>query len=79
MGFGKWKFVQRFVYLAFILSFLHFVLYTNGLFVPIQNGKIFVNLIEVGLILLGLLTILLQIGGFVKTIYLKSSKKEEAV
>ncbi|VVC04531.1 Sulfoxide reductase heme-binding subunit YedZ [Candidatus Bilamarchaeum dharawalense] len=59
-----WKRIQQFNYLAFILSFVHFVLRANGLFTPIGT-KVFVNLSEVALVLLGVATVGLQIAGFV--------------
>jgi len=65
-GFTQWKLLQRFVYLAFILSFIHFIFDTNGLFIPLQKGIIFVNLAEASLIVFGAITILLQIIGFIK-------------
>lgn len=72
-GFYFWKWLQRLVYIAFILSFIHFVFDTNGLFIPLSGGIVFVNLAEVILIVLGALTILLQLIGFVKK--LNQSKK----
>lgn len=65
-GFSKWKLLQRLVYVAFVFSFIHFVFDTNGLFITLAKGVVFVNLAEVGLIVLGVLTILLQIIGFLK-------------
>jgi len=65
-GFTQWKLLQRFVYLAFVLSFIHFVFDTNGLFIPLAKGIVFVNLAEASLIVFGVITILLQIIGFVK-------------
>ena len=63
MGPLLWKNVQRLNYLAFILSFAHFILDSNGLF-TIVRGKTFVNLAEAGLVVLGGIAILLQIAGF---------------
>jgi DMSO/TMAO reductase YedYZ heme-binding membrane subunit len=59
-----WKNVQRLNYLAFLLSSIHFLTYETGLFVRV-NGKTFVNLAEVSLLLLGVVTVILQIAGFV--------------
>ncbi|MCI0504357.1 ferric reductase-like transmembrane domain-containing protein [Candidatus Micrarchaeota archaeon] len=64
MGPGLWKNVQRFNYLAFVFSSVHFVLLANGLFVQV-NGRTFVNAAEVALLLLGLATVALQAAGFV--------------
>ncbi len=64
MGFGKWKLLQRFTYLAFILSFIHFVLNLNGYFVLLPTGEVFVNIAEIILILLGIITIIAQFIGF---------------
>ncbi len=69
-GFTQWKLLQRFVYLAFILSFIHFLFDTNGLFIPLSKGVVFVNLAEVLMVLFGILTIILQIFGFLKKIIL---------
>ncbi len=66
MGFSKWKLLQRFNYIAFILSFVHFVLNLNGYFVLLPSGLVFVNIAEVLLIILGVITIILQIAGFFK-------------
>ncbi len=71
LGAGLWKNVQRFNYLAFVLSFAHFILFSNGLFINVR-GTMFVNLAEAALALLGIVTILLQIAGFI------TRKKKEA-
>jgi|WetSurMetagenome_2_1015567.scaffolds.fasta_scaffold55722_3 DMSO/TMAO reductase YedYZ heme-binding membrane subunit len=63
MGPALWKNVQRFNYLAFAFSSVHFILLANGLFVQV-NGKTFVNIAEVALLLLGIATIGLQLAGF---------------
>ncbi|MFA5931663.1 MAG: ferric reductase-like transmembrane domain-containing protein [archaeon] len=65
-GFSTWKWLQRLVYVAFILSFLHFMFDTNGLFIALNGGKVFVNLAEASLIALGVITIFMQLIGFVK-------------
>ena len=65
LSFSKWKLLQRFVYIAFIFSFIHLLLNTNGLFVPFSSEKVFVNLAEVLLILMGFITIILQYTGFI--------------
>ena len=72
-GFSSWKLLQRLVYVAFILSFLHFVFSMRDSFIALPNGVVFVNLAEILLILLGVLTIFLQILGFVK----KTSQKNK--
>ncbi|MCX6803227.1 MAG: ferric reductase-like transmembrane domain-containing protein [Candidatus Diapherotrites archaeon] len=51
-GFSSWKLLQRFVYLAFVLSFIHFINDTNGLFIPLTGGKVFVVWVWVRLRLL---------------------------
>jgi len=65
MGFSRWKLLQRFVYVAFAFSFIHFLLDTNGLFIPFSGGRTFVNLAEVLLISLGVITIIFQYTGFI--------------
>ncbi|MFA6064238.1 MAG: ferric reductase-like transmembrane domain-containing protein [archaeon] len=67
-GFSSWKLLQRLVYVAFILSFLHFIFNIHDAFLPLQNGSTFVNIAEVFLILLGICTILFQVLGFLKKI-----------
>jgi DMSO/TMAO reductase YedYZ heme-binding membrane subunit len=64
MGPALWKNVQRFNYLAFAFSTVHFVFLANGLFVQV-NGRTFVNIAEVALLALGLATVALQAAGFV--------------
>jgi DMSO/TMAO reductase YedYZ heme-binding membrane subunit len=59
-----WKRVQQFNYFAFVLVFVHFIQRANGLFVQNGNGT-FVNIMEVSLVALGVITIGLQIVGFV--------------
>jgi DMSO/TMAO reductase YedYZ heme-binding membrane subunit len=59
-----WKNVQRFNYLAFVFSSVHFILLSNGLFTAV-NGKMFVNIAEVTLLILGLATVALQVAGFI--------------
>ena len=76
IGFIKWKWIQRLVYIAFVLSFSHFVYSFNGFFIPLSGGKLFLNLAEVLMLILGLITILLQLAGFVKRIRQKSPEKE---
>jgi len=73
MGAGFWKNVQRLNYLAFVLSFVHFALNSNGIFINVR-GKTFVNLAEVALVLLGIITVLLQLAGFI----LREKRKSEA-
>ncbi len=65
LGASNWKNLQRLAYVAFALSFAHFLLKANGLFAN-AGGKAFVNLAEVFALALGILTILLQIAGFLK-------------
>ncbi len=64
MGFANWKNLQRFSYLAFALSFLHFLQSANGLFLPLGGGKTFANLGEIFAILSGIAAIALQAAGF---------------
>jgi sulfoxide reductase heme-binding subunit YedZ len=63
MGGIPWKTLQRLAYLAFLFSLIHFLLDTNGLFVPV-NSVVFVNLAELLLLLLALATIVLQFAGY---------------
>ncbi|MCX8195198.1 MAG: ferric reductase-like transmembrane domain-containing protein [Candidatus Micrarchaeota archaeon] len=63
LGAGRWKAIQRLVYVAFALSFAHFLLKANGLFQA--DGRPFApNLAEALLVLLGAITIAAQIAGF---------------
>ncbi|MFH0737058.1 MAG: hypothetical protein V1827_00705 [Candidatus Micrarchaeota archaeon] len=64
LGAGMWKNVQRFNYLAFVLIFAHFLLYSNGLFANVR-GTTFVNLSEAIMVLLGIATIVLQAAGII--------------
>ena len=64
MGFLNWKNLQRLSYLAFALSFLHFLQSANGLFAPISQGRVFANLGELFAIALGIAAIALQTAGF---------------
>ena len=64
LGVANWKTLQRFVYLAFILSFSHFLQMSTGLLTTTPSGLRFVNLSEVAMVLLGFATIGLQIAGF---------------
>lgn len=63
LGMIWWKRIQIFNYLAFILVFVHFIMNANGLFVRTETG-LFINFAEVGLVLLGIVTVGLQIAGF---------------
>jgi DMSO/TMAO reductase YedYZ heme-binding membrane subunit len=72
MGAGLWKNVQRFNYLAFVLAFWHFFISSNGLFINVR-GTTFVNLSEVALMLLGILTVVLQVWGY----FLRKAKAKE--
>ena len=60
MGMNAWKLVQRFVYLAFALVTVHFVLKANGL--AASN----LNLAEAALLLLAAATVILQAAGFAR-------------
>lgn len=63
LGMGKWKTIQRFVYPAFILSFVHFLLVSNGLYSR-DGAAITPNFAEIALVALGAITVILQIIGF---------------
>lgn len=54
-----WKRIQQINYLLFVLVSVHFVMKANGLF------KTPINLAEVALVILGLITVVMQIAGFV--------------
>ncbi|MFH1521204.1 MAG: hypothetical protein ABID61_06165 [Candidatus Micrarchaeota archaeon] len=56
-----WKKIQQMNYLAFILVTVHFLMKANGLF----KNNLPINPAEFGLITLGLITVVLQIAGFV--------------
>ena len=78
LGPGVWKNIQRFNYLAFALASMHFILQSNGLFLDV-NGKTFVNIAEIALLLLGAATVLLQVAGFIeRRRKLASSKQAQA-
>ena len=62
IGFKNWKILQRLGYMAFALAFLHFLLKATGLGIRAGNDT-FVNLAEVSMIILGVLTIGLQLAG----------------
>ncbi len=64
LGFANWKNIQRASYLVFVLSFIHFVQKANGLFVQTPSGKTFLNIGEALMIVLGVMTIALQIAGY---------------
>ena len=55
-----WKFIHRFNYIAFILAFTHFVMQ-----VYLRSGTKF-TIIEIVMVALGVVTIILQIMGFMK-------------
>jgi DMSO/TMAO reductase YedYZ heme-binding membrane subunit len=77
MGFSKWKLLQRFTYIGFILSFAHFLLNLNGYFVLLRTGVVFVNIAEIILILLGIATILIQFAGFFKKRQIINNSKKQ--
>ncbi|MEM4361366.1 MAG: ferric reductase-like transmembrane domain-containing protein [Candidatus Anstonellaceae archaeon] len=60
LGQKIWKFIHYFNYVAFVLSFIHFLLKVGG---PSQILEF--NFLEFGAVLVGVLTILLQVIGFV--------------
>ncbi len=63
LGAKRWKFVQYFNYLAFVLSMVHFI--GNGQGIPNMNGiPANIHLAATLLLFLGLLTILVQVAGF---------------
>lgn len=64
LGMAKWKTIQRFAYLAFVLLFVHFLLQSTGLYA--KNGKpATLNFAELALLALGIATVAFQIAGFV--------------
>ncbi len=63
MGMGKWKYLQMLIYPAFVLILVHFFYLSNGLFSK-MGSLVFVNLSEIGLLVLCAITILLQVAGF---------------
>lgn len=77
LGFSRWKLIQRTAYIVFALSFFHFVFNANGLFVPLAGGRVFVNLAEIAMILVGILTIVFQLLGFVTMLRTNRKKAEE--
>ncbi|MBM3229013.1 hypothetical protein FJZ26_01150, partial [Candidatus Parvarchaeota archaeon] len=58
LGFAKWQALHRLVYLAFVLLLGHFLIQAT------YGGKQ-LNLAEMALVMLGALTVLLQVAGFV--------------
>jgi len=77
LGYTKWKTIQRLAYIAFTFSFIHFLMDTNGLFIKLPNNTTFLNLAETLMILLGVMTILLQIAGFFYKMGRKEACEEE--
>ncbi len=76
LGAGLWKNIQRFNYLAFILVLAHFILQSRGL--PyLSASPSGLNLAELALLLLGILTILLQLAGFVTMRRRRAQSEEE--
>jgi len=73
LGAGNWKNVQRLTYIVFVLSFAHFLLKVNGLAIQNIRGITVYNLAQLGLIALGIITILLQLAGFYVRIKRKAS------
>ncbi len=63
LGLAKWKTLHRFVYIAFILIFAHFILKSNGLYSR-GSASVPLNIAEVALVLLGIATVILQVAGF---------------
>lgn len=59
LGPELWKRIQQINYLLFVLVSVHFLMKANGLF------KTPINLAEVALVMLGLITVIMQIAGFV--------------
>jgi DMSO/TMAO reductase YedYZ heme-binding membrane subunit len=77
LSFPNWKLLHRLTYSAFLLSFAHFLLKSNGLFVKVQGGQTFLSLAEVLLVALGFATIILQAIGFLEKRKRKQEKKVE--
>ncbi|VVB65373.1 Sulfoxide reductase heme-binding subunit YedZ [Candidatus Gugararchaeum adminiculabundum] len=65
LGGKNWKNIQRLVYIAFVLSLIHYLLQAKGLFVPV-GGITFVNIAEVFALAIGAATIILQLAGVAK-------------
>ncbi len=63
MGMVKWKLLQYFAYPAFVLIAIHFALKANGL-VAKQGLAQNLNLAEVSLAILAVITVILQLAGF---------------
>ncbi|MCL6089156.1 MAG: hypothetical protein M1530_03260 [Candidatus Marsarchaeota archaeon] len=75
LGAGLWKNIQRFNYLVFVLVLAHFILQSRGL--PyLSSAQSGLNLAELALLLLGILTVLLQVAGFI-TMRRRRARSEE--
>ncbi|MFA5076959.1 MAG: ferric reductase-like transmembrane domain-containing protein [Candidatus Micrarchaeia archaeon] len=74
----SWKGIQRLAYIAFVLSFGHFLLKASGMFVAVAGGKVFANAAELAMVALGMATILLQLVGFYIMGKRKSAKAAHA-
>ncbi len=71
----KWKNLQRLIYIAFPFSFIHFILELDDSYFsqkPLDLENIFYHLPELFAILLGFVTIALQLAGF----YIVRNKKK---
>lgn len=62
LGVTNWKNLQRLTYVAFVLSFAHFLFLANGLLAQ-KDGVPFLNLAEAALVLLGGITVIAQLAG----------------
>ncbi|VVC00018.1 Sulfoxide reductase heme-binding subunit YedZ [uncultured archaeon] len=60
---ANWKRLHQLIYIAFILILAHFVLQSNGLFAKTSAGT-FVNLAEIGVLLVAFAAVLMQLYGF---------------
>jgi DMSO/TMAO reductase YedYZ heme-binding membrane subunit len=76
MGFGKWKTLQRLVYVGFVLTLGHFYLSQTGVIVFLGGESVFFNLAEGALWALAMLVIVLQIAGFWVTRKKKRARAE---
>jgi DMSO/TMAO reductase YedYZ heme-binding membrane subunit len=76
LGPKTWKGIQYFNYLAFVLSFAHFILQATGLFMPVNNTT-FVNIAEVFAVLMGIATVILQFTGFLIRMNRKAVRTDE--
>lgn len=74
LGSLNWKRLQQLVYIAFLLTFAHFLLKVQTLVVQTISGVTVYNVAQLSLIALGIITIALQLAGA----YVRMKRKSSA-